>query len=77
MSGKQSQPKRVNRMGKQWSWIKGGIALGLVFLLAVVLVKPLGVSTQYVIADGIVWNFFTEGLIEPSADRKSGYSQWK
>ncbi|MGC9371575.1 MAG: YeeE/YedE thiosulfate transporter family protein [Paracoccaceae bacterium] len=38
------------------SWKTGGLALGLVFFLAVLLVKPIGVSTQFVILDGIVWD---------------------
>lgn len=37
-------------------WKIGGLALGLVFFLAVLLVKPIGVSTQFVIFDGILWN---------------------
>ena len=36
------------------SWKTGGILLGMVFLAAVLLVKPIGVSTQFVIADGII-----------------------
>lgn len=38
------------------NWKLGGVLLGLVFFLAVLLVKPIGVSTQFVILDGIVWN---------------------
>ena len=36
------------------NWKTGGVLLGLVFFLAVLLVKPIGVSTQFVILDGIV-----------------------
>ena len=61
-------------MTGQLDWFKGGIALGLVFLLAVFLVKPIGVSTQFVILDGVIWNAFSDGLIEKNADAKSGYS---
>lgn len=39
---------------KQWSWLKGGIALGLLSIVAVFLVQPLGASTEYVIADGML-----------------------
>lgn len=42
-------------------WKIGGLALGLVFFAAVLLVKPIGVSTQFVILDGVVWD-----AIEPS-----------
>ena len=33
----------------QWNWLTSGVALGVTFLLAVLLVKPIGVSTQFVI----------------------------
>ena len=36
------------------NWKTGGVLLGLVFFVAVLLVKPIGVSTQFVILDGIV-----------------------
>ncbi len=66
--------KEDSFMNGQLDWFKGGIALGLVFLLAVFLVKPIGVSTQFVILDGVLWNAFSEELIEESADAKSGFS---
>ena len=47
----------------RFSWLKGGLLLGAVFLLAVWLVKPAGVSTQFVILDGIIWNAFSPDLI--------------
>jgi len=56
------------------NWFKGGILLGLVFLLTVLLVKPIGVSTQFVILDGVVWNLFSRDLIEADTDSKSGFS---
>ena len=46
------------------SWLKGGLLLGTVFLAAVWLIKPIGVSTQFVIIDGIVWNVFSKDLIQ-------------
>ena len=61
-------------MTGQLTWFKGGILLGLVFLLAVLLVKPIGVSTQFVILDGIIWNIFSSDLIDDAADSKTGYS---
>jgi len=36
------------------NWKLGGLLLGLVFFAAVALVQPIGVSTQFVILDGIV-----------------------
>ena len=45
------------------SWKTGGILLGMVFLAAVLLVKPIGVSTQFVIVDGMVWDAFNPDII--------------
>lgn len=57
-------------MEKKYSWLSGGIMLGIVFLAAVWLIKPIGVSTQFVIVDGIVWNLFSPDLITESEDGK-------
>lgn len=46
-----------------WHWFKSGIALALCFLLAIILVKPIGVSTQFVIFDGIVLSMFDSELV--------------
>ena len=56
------------------SWRSGGVLLGLVFLAAVVLVKPIGVSTQFVIFDGILWDALAPETVVESADSKSGYA---
>ncbi len=61
-------------MKGQLDWFRGGLLLGAAFLLAVALMKPIGVSTQFVITDGIVWNMFSDTLIEQGADTKTGYS---
>jgi len=58
----------------QWGWLSGGIALGCVFLLAVALVKPIGVSTQFVILDGIIWNAVSDDIIVQDKSAKSGYA---
>jgi len=50
------------------TWWQGGLALGATFLIAVALVKPIGVSTQFVIADGIAWSWFDSDLITTSDD---------
>jgi hypothetical protein len=42
-------------MNNSWGWLKSGIILGAVFLMAVAAVKPIGVSTQYVIADCFIF----------------------
>ena len=41
----------------------GGVRLGLVFFAAVLLVKPIGVSTQFVILDAIIADAVNPGLI--------------
>ena len=45
------------------NWKLGGLLLGLVFFGAVLLVKPIGVSTQFVILDAIIGNTVTPDLI--------------
>jgi uncharacterized protein len=55
-------------------WRLGGLALGLVFLAAVVLVKPIGVSTQFVIFDAILWDAVNPAVVVESADAASGYA---
>jgi hypothetical protein len=56
------------------SWKTGGVLLGLVFFLAVLLVKPIGVSTQFVIFDGILWDAVQSDVVTVSEDAKSGYA---
>lgn len=50
-----------NVMPLNWKW--GGLVLGLVFFAAVLLVKPIGVSTQFVIVDAIVADIANPDLI--------------
>lgn len=57
-----------------WNWFKGGSALGIAFLLAVVLVKPIGVSTQFVILDGIIGDTLDNTLVVEDKTAKKGYS---
>ena len=49
-------------------WKTGGVLLGLVFFLAFLLVKPIGVSTQFVVADGVIWDALQPSLVVPGAD---------
>jgi len=58
----------------QWGWLSSGIALGIIFLLTVAFVKPIGVSTQFVILDGIIWDFFSDQIVVEDNNAKSGYS---
>ena len=45
------------------NWKTGGLLLGLVFFAAVLLVKPIGVSTQFVILDGIIGDAVNSDLV--------------
>ncbi len=53
------------------NWKTGGLLLGLVFFAAVLLVKPIGVSTQFVILDGIIGDVVNAELVTKTED---GYS---
>lgn len=50
------------------NWKAGGLLLGLVFFLAVLLVKPIGVSTQFVILDGIIADAVNPDLVTQTAE---------
>lgn len=50
------------------NWLSSGMMLGIAFLAAIWLIKPVGVSTQFVIVDGIVWNTFSPKLITEAED---------
>ncbi len=55
-------------------WITGGLVLGLVFFMAVFLVKPIGVSTQFVILDGIIWDSIDPTVVVKDQSAKSGFT---
>lgn len=55
-------------------WKSGGVLLGLVFFAAVMLVKPIGVSTQFVILDGILWDAVSPVTVVVSEDAGNGYA---
>lgn len=46
------------------SWKAAGIALGLLLTVATALVKPLGVSTQFVVSDAVVAHQFAPAFAE-------------
>lgn len=56
------------------NWKTGGVLLGIVFFAAVLLVKPIGVSTQFVIFDGILWDSVNPNVVVTSETAKSGYA---
>jgi len=49
-------------------WRLSGLALGLVFFVAVLLVKPIGVSTEFAIFDGILWDLADPAVVTQTAD---------
>jgi hypothetical protein len=61
-------------MNGQLNWFRGGLLLGAAFLVAVAFVKPIGVSTQFVTANGIAWNLFSESVVQKDPENKSGYA---
>ncbi|MEG0006135.1 MAG: YeeE/YedE thiosulfate transporter family protein [Clostridium sp.] len=59
---------------KNNKWIKGAIVLGLSFFIAALLVKPIGVSTQFSVGSGIIHNVVDKNLIKEDVTKKNGYS---
>ncbi len=59
---------------KEWDWKVSGVLLGLIFIITVAVVKPIGVSTQFVILDGIFWKSINKELIVKDDTAKKGYS---
>ena len=63
-------------------WWAAGILLGLIQVLAIGLVKPLGVSTQFVVADAKIINLVngdyvrSHPLISKEKYQKFGYGWW-
>lgn len=58
---------------KNNSWIKKAILLGSVFFLAVLLVRPIGVSTQFSVLSGIFHSALDENVITEDKLSESGY----
>jgi len=59
---------------KKENWLKGAILLGFVFFLAVFIVKPIGVSTQFSVASGIIHSTVNPSVIVEDTGINSGYS---
>jgi hypothetical protein len=51
-----------------WDWKTGGLELGLIFVIAAALVKPIGVSTQFVILDGVIASAIHSELVVAEED---------
>lgn len=58
---------------KQNLWMKKAVAMGAIFFLAVLLVKPIGVSTQFSVLSGIFHSALDETVITENPERKTGY----
>ena len=58
---------------KNNSWVIKGVVLGSVFFLAVLLVKPVGVSTQFSVLSGIFHSALDASVITENSERESGY----
>lgn len=54
-------------------WIKGAMILVLSFFVSVLLVKPIGVSTQFSVLSGIIYNSVDKNLITEDTSRENGY----
>jgi hypothetical protein len=58
-------------------WWAGGLAIGLVLLVAVASVQPIGVSTQYVVLDGMLLHHVLPDVADQSAYLvKTGEGWW-
>lgn len=55
------------------TWLKGALILGLSFFIAILLVKPIGVSTQFSVLSGIIHNTIDKDVIVEDASRETGY----
>ena len=54
-------------------WLKGAIILGLSFFISVLLIKPIGVSTQFSVLSGIIHSTIDKSVIQEDSERESGY----
>jgi hypothetical protein len=68
----QKKEKTMFKSVLSWQW--GGLFLAIAFFASVLLVKPIGVSTQFVIADGILWDVLQSEVVVEDMGAKSGYS---
>lgn len=58
----------------QWGWKASGVLLGLTLVLAVLLLKPIGVSTQYTVLDSVIRNGIESWSFPPDKEPNSAYS---
>jgi len=58
----------VNRSEPFLSWWQAGLLLAAVLVIATALVKPLGVSTQYVLTDALILHALAPEWTRPTDD---------
>ena len=58
---------------KKEKWITYGLILGAVFFIAVLVIKPIGVSTQFSVLSGIIHSTIDPNVITEDVERESGY----
>lgn len=58
---------------KSDSWVFKAVFLGLVFAVSVLVIKPVGVSTQFSMIGGIIHSAIDPSVITEDSSRKSGY----
>lgn len=58
---------------KNQKWIMQASILGLAFFAAVLLIKPIGVSTQFSVLSGIIHSAVDSSVITEDPERESGY----
>lgn len=57
-------------------WWAGGLGIGLILLIAVALVQPIGVSTQYVVLDGVLLHSVFPEVADQSPYLKQASKGW-
>lgn len=60
------QEPRYKDTGPVLAWWAGGLAIGIVLILAVALVQPIGVSSQYVVLDGVLLHYILPDVASTS-----------
>jgi len=59
--------------GKRLNWLYGGLLLGVVLAIAMIIIKPIGASSQFVILDGIIWDGVTT-IVHETDTTATGYT---
>ncbi|MEK6604574.1 MAG: YeeE/YedE thiosulfate transporter family protein [Nitrospirota bacterium] len=58
------------------SWWGGGLAIGLILIIATALAEPIGVSTQYVVLDGVLLHALAPATVEQSPYLEKTVKGW-